>query len=385
MKRDNIAGILQEVIHIRHRLHQTPEIGLLELDTSAYIAGQLEAWGFKVQKGFAKTGFVASLKRGNSTKAIAFRADIDGLPIVEKTGLVYASRNSGAMHACGHDGHSAMLLGAAYVLAHHGIFDGQINFIFQPAEENAGGAKLMIEDGLFDHYPSDLLIALHNMPGMRAGSFATRVGPMMASIDVVTITIHGVGGHGAQPEEAVDPIVVGSSIVMALQSVVSRNVSPHAPSVITVGQFHAGTASNIIPSTATLDVSMRAVDPETRDLLRNKVEQVARAQAHSFGASASFEWQVGYPPTINGEDAVKLVEQVVTGTFGSHQFEFRSEPMMASEDCSFLLEKVPGAFVFIGNGESSSLHSDTYDFNDDILENGIRFFCAMAEAYLEAR
>jgi hippurate hydrolase len=382
MNHADIRSIIPQLTDIRRQLHQIPEIGLSETETSAYIASILESWGYKVERGLAATGLVAVLKRGTGNKAIAFRADFDALPILEETGLSYSSRNPGTMHACGHDGHSTMLLGAAYALAKSGHMDGRVNFIFQPAEENFGGAKLMIEDGLFERFPSDILFALHNMPGQRAGTFATRPGPMMASIDVVTVTITGAGGHGAQPEETVDPVVVGSSVVMALQTLVSRNISPHTPGVLTVGEFHAGTASNIIPDTARLEISMRSLDPITRETLRRRVEQIVRAQAESYGATASLSWQVGYPPTINNPAASEMVQQVVTRAFGAANFEMRSVPLMGSEDCSFMLEKVPGAFVFIGNGESSALHTSTYNFNDDIIENGVAFFCEMAEAYL---
>jgi hippurate hydrolase len=382
MDQADIRSIIPQLTEIRHHLHQIPEIGLSETETSAYIAGMLEAWGYEVERGLATTGLVATLKRGAGNKAIAFRADFDALPIVEETGLPYSSRNPGTMHACGHDGHSTMLLGAAYALAKSGRVDGRVNFIFQPAEENLGGAKLMIEDGLFERFPSDVLFALHNLPGQKAGTFATRPGPMMASIDVVTVTISGAGGHGAQPEETIDPIVVGSSVVMSLQTLISRNLSPHAPGVLTVGEFHAGTASNIIPDTARLEISMRALDPLTRDMLRRRVEQIVRAQAESYGATACFSWQVGYPPTINDPAAVAMVQQVVTRAFGAENFEIRSVPLMGSEDCSFMLDKVPGAFVFIGNGESSALHTSTYNFNDEIIGNGVAFFCEMAEAYL---
>lgn len=380
-----IRDFLPELVKIRRHLHSIPEIGLSEFKTSDFIAGLLESWGYEVERGFATTGLVATLRRGSGNKAIAFRADMDALPIAEETDLPYASQHEGVMHACGHDGHSAMLLGAAYALAHSGTFDGRVNLIFQPAEENFGGAKLMIEDGLFERYPSDLLFALHNMPGLEAGRFSTRPGPIMASIDAVTVSITGKGGHGAQPEETIDPVVAASSVVMALQSLISRNASPHAPSVLTVGQFHAGTACNIIPDTATLDISMRAIDPDTRAMLRKRTEDIVRAQAQSFGAEASFDWQVGYPPTINDADAVSFVEATLKATLGADAFDIELKPMMGSEDCAFFLEKMPGAYVFIGNGQSSALHTSTYDFNDAILENGAVFFCVLAEKYLDGR
>ncbi|MFT3998764.1 MAG: M20 aminoacylase family protein [Rhizobium sp.] len=378
----DFQGFLPELVEIRHQLHQMPEIGLSEFKTSDFIAGQLEKWGFEITRGLARTGIVATLRAGNGNRAIGFRADFDALPMQEETNLPYASRHPGAMHACGHDGHTSMLLGAAWALSRDKSFSGTVHFIFQPAEENFGGGKLMIEDGLFERFACDQVFALHNWPGIPAGTFATRAGPIAASIDVVTVTVKGKGGHGAQPELTVDPVVVGSSIVMALQTLVSRNISPHQPAVVTVGAFLSGSASNIIPDAAVLEISMRAMNPKVREEIRERVEQIATLQARSYGADISFDWQVGYPATINDGQAVEAARSVIAQRFGEDALVDLDLPLMGSEDFSFLLERVPGAYVLIGNGDSAGLHTTTYDFNDDILERGAMYFYHLAKEQL---
>ena len=378
----DFQGFLPELVGIRHHLHQIPEIGLSEFKTSDFIAAQLQKWGFEITRGLATTGIVATLRAGNSNRAIGFRADFDALPMHEETNLPYASQHPGAMHACGHDGHTSMLLGAAWALSQDKSFSGTVHFIFQPAEENFGGGKLMIDDGLFERFPCERVFALHNWPGIPAGTFATRAGPVAASIDVVTLTVKGKGGHGAQPEMTVDPVVVGSSIVMALQTLVSRNISPHQPSVVTVGAFLSGSASNIIPDTAVLEISMRAMNPKVREEIRERVEQIATFQAKSYGADVSFDWQVGYPATINDANAVDAAKSTIKRHFGEDSFAELDLPLMGSEDFSFLLERVPGAYVLIGNGDSSGLHTTTYNFNDDILERGAMYFYHLARDQL---
>ncbi|KOF19452.1 amidohydrolase [Ensifer adhaerens] len=382
MRDATLAEFLPELVNIRHKLHEMPEIGLSEVKTSEFVAGLLQSWGFEVTRGLATTGMVATLKRGNSNRSIGFRADMDALPMQEETGLAYQSKHPGAMHACGHDGHTSMLLGAAWLLSQDESFNGAVHLIFQPAEENFGGGKLMIEDGLFKRFPCERVFALHNWPGLQAGTFSTRAGAVAASIDVLTLTIKGKGGHGAQPELTVDPVVVGSSIVMALQTLVSRNVSPHQPSVVTVGSFQSGSASNIIPDTAVLEISMRATDPVVRKQLQERVEQIAQFQAQSFNVDVTFGWQVGYPATINNADAVGEARAVIIEKFGEESFVELAQPLMGSEDFSFLLEEVPGAYVLIGNGDSSGLHTTRYDFNDDILERGAMYFYHLARSAL---
>lgn len=382
MGKFDFNAFLPELINIRHQLHMMPEIGLSEFKTSEFIAQYLTKWGFEVTRGLGQTGVVGSLKRGNSNRSVGFRADFDALPILEETGLPYASQNNGVMHACGHDGHTAMLLGAAYALSHDENFNGAVHLIFQPAEENFGGAKMMIKDGLFERFPCEQVFAIHNMPGLATGVFSAKAGAMAASIDVLQLTVKGSGGHGAMPELTVDPVVVASSIVMALQTLVSRNISPHQPAVVTVGSFQSGSACNIIPDTAVLELSMRAMSPSVRTALRERVEEIAQYQAKSYQADVQFDWAVGYPATINNAQAFEQVRDVVVAGFGEDAFEELDVPMMGSEDFSFMLEAVPGAYIFLGNGDSSGLHTSRYDFNDEILERGASFFHQMAKSSL---
>ncbi|MCV9999309.1 M20 family metallopeptidase [Pararhizobium sp. YC-54] len=375
----DFSPIREKLVEFRRHLHSIPEIGLSEIKTPAFIAEQLESWGYTVHRKIATTGLVASLERGRPRKAIGFRADFDALPITEETGLPYASQHPGTMHACGHDGHTTMLLGAAWALAQDRAFKGTVHFIFQPAEENLGGAKLMIDDGLFARFPCQRIFALHNLPGLEVGQFASRAGAIAASIDVVTIVVKGRGGHGALPETTIDPVVVGSSIVMALQTLVSRNVSPHERSVVTVGSFRAGSAANIIPDVAVLNVSMRTTNADVRAELQRRIEDVATFQARSFKAEVGFTWEVGYPATINAAAEVDRAAASISRHFGSDAFTRLDAPMMFSEDFSFMLERVPGAYILIGNGDSSGLHSATYDFNDGILERGAALFYHLAK------
>lgn len=374
-------AFLPELVDIRRRLHQMPETGYEERQTSAFVADLMEGWGLTVTRGLAATGFVATLDRGSGDRAIGLRADMDGLPIVEETGAVYASRTPGMMHACGHDGHTTMLIGAAFRLLHDDDFRGKVHFIFQPAEETAGGAARMIEEGLFERFPCDAVFALHNYPGLAAGRFSVRTGAMMAAIDAATLTVRGRGGHGARPEDTVDPVVAAASIVMALQTAVSRNVPPQEAGVITVGAFHAGSACNVIPDEAVLEISLRATDPDVRARLCRRFEDICRFQAESFGAEVRIDWQVGYPVTMNDAAAVGLAAEVIRDTFGDDAFEPLDRPMMGSEDFAFMLEKVKGAYLFLGNGDSAGLHNSRYDFNDKLLERGPIFLHALARRF----
>ncbi|SCM74299.1 Hippurate hydrolase [uncultured Pleomorphomonas sp.] len=374
-------AFLPELVDIRHRLHQMPETGYEERQTSAFVADLLSGWGLEVTRDLAATGLVATLDRGGDGRAIGLRADMGGLPIVEETGAAYASRTPGMMHACGHDGHTTMLIGAAFRLLHDDDFRGRVHFIFQPAEETAGGAARMIGDGLFERFPCDAVFALHNYPGLATGRFSARPGAMMAAIDAATLTVRGAGGHGARPEDTVDPVVAAASIVMALQTAVSRNVPPQEAGVITVGAFHAGSACNVIPDEAVLEVSLRATDPAVRTRLCRRFEEIVRLQAASFGAEARIDWQVGYPVTMNDAAAVDLAAAVIRDTFGDDAFEPLDRPMMGSEDFAFMLEKVKGAYLFLGNGDSAGLHSSRYDFNDALLERGPAFLHALARRF----
>ncbi|WP_370673898.1 M20 aminoacylase family protein [Pleomorphomonas sp. PLEO] len=375
------GAFLPELVAIRRRLHQMPETGYEERQTSAFVADLLSGWGLSVTRDIAATGVVATLDRGGDGRAIGLRADMDGLLVLEETGVPYASRTPGMMHACGHDGHTTMLIGAAFRLLNDTDFRGKVRFIFQPAEETAGGAARMIEEGLFERFPCDAVFALHNYPGLAAGRFSARPGAMMAAIDAATLTVRGAGGHGARPEDTVDPVVAAASIVMALQTAVSRNVPPQEAGVITVGAFHAGSACNVIPDEAVLEVSLRATDPAVRTRLCRRFEEISRAQAASFGAEAHIAWQVGYPVTMNDAASVDLAADVIRDTFGNDAFEPLDRPMMGSEDFAFMLEKVRGAYLFLGNGDSAGLHSSRYDFNDALLDRGPAFLHALARRF----
>lgn len=378
-------NVMAEVLATRHHLHRFPEIGLSEFKTSDYVAEKLTALGYEVTRGLAKTGVVATLRNGSSERSIGIRADFDALPILEETGLPYASEIPGVMHACGHDGHTAMLLGAAKILAERRNFDGVIHLIFQPAEENFGGARIMIEDGLFDRFPCDAVFALHNDPDIPFGHFALREGPIMAAVDECKITVNGRGGHGAEPQSTADPIVCGASIVMALQTIVSRNIHPLDPTVITVGGFHAGAASNVIPERAEMVLSIRSFDPDVRDQLERRIRAVAEGQAASYGMGVTIDYQRGYDPTINHKDETDFVRDLAVSFAGQDKVYDLPRPMMGSEDFAYMLAKRPGTYFFLGTQRTPDdppLHHPRYDFNDDILPVGTTFWVELAERYL---
>lgn len=367
-----------DLVDIRRTLHAIPEIGCEEEKTVKYLTQLLQNLGLKVTTGIAGTGIVATLQRGNHPFRLGLRAEMDALPMEEKSGLTYGSSHPGYMHGCGHDGHMAMLIGAAEEMAGNPEFEGTVHFIFQPAEENLGGAALMIKEGLFERFPCDMVFGLHNMPGIPVGTISGKGGSMMASIDAAEVSIKGKGGHGAQPEQTVDPILMGASLVSALQSVVSRNVNPAKPSVVTVGSFHSGSSCNIIPDLATLEISLRATDPESQKHIIQRVEELCTSIVKGFGGSSEIEWMPGYPVTVNHEKPFDIARKVVEETFGETSMELMQTPMMASEDFSFMLEQIPGAFLFIGNGDSASLHNTSYDFNDLAIPYGVKFYVALA-------
>ncbi len=382
------SNYMADVLATRHHLHQYPEIGLSEFDTSDYVAKQLEALGYEVHRGLAKTGVVATLRNGTSTKSIGIRADFDALPILEETGAAYASKNPGVMHACGHDGHTAMLLGAARILAERRNFDGVIHLIFQPAEENFGGAKIMMDDGLFEKFPCDAVFALHNDPTIPFGKFALREGPIMAAVDECVITVNGRGGHGAEPQDTADPIVCGASIIMALQTVVSRNIHPIDPSVITVGAFHAGAASNVIPERAEMKLSIRSFDPKVRDQLEERIRTIAEGQAASYGMSVTLDYQRGYNATINHKGETDFIRALAIDFAGADKVYDMDRPTMGSEDFAYMLEERPGCYFFLGTQRTPNdppLHHPRYDFNDDILPVGTSFWVELTEKWLAAK
>lgn len=381
----SLLNAMPELVAIRHDLHAHPELGLKEYRTSDLIARELESLGYTVTRGLAKTGVVATLTNGTSRKSIGIRADIDALPIFEETGLPYASRTAGLMHACGHDGHTTMLLGAARAIAERRNFDGTIHLIFQPAEENFGGARIMMEEGLFQKFPCDAVFALHNEPGLPFGQFAFRDGPIMAAVDEARITIHGTGGHGAEPQETADPIVCGASMIMAMQTIVSRNIHPIDPTVITIGSFHGGSASNIIPERAEMVVGIRSFDPKVRDELERRIHLIATHQAESFGMRASVAYERSYDATINHTAETDFARALAVRFAGENKVTDLARPFMGSEDFAFMLKEVPGTYFFLGGKTGDGdrpLHHPGYNFNDDLLPIGAAFWTELAESWL---
>jgi len=374
-----------ELKAIRRTLHRIPEIGFEEHRTAAFIAERLEAMGYTVVGGIAKTGVVGTLRNGSAQRAIGLRADMDGLPITEQTGRPYASEHPGRLHACGHDGHMAMLLGAAAAIAARRQFDGSVHLIFQPAEENFGGAQTMVAAGLFERFPCDAVFALHNAPELPLGQIALRAGPIMAAVDEARIIVHGRGGHGAEPQRTADPIVAGASIVMALQTIVARNIQAFEPAVITVGAFHGGTASNIIPETVELVVGIRSFDPGTRDYLQQRITEVARHQAQSYGMNASVDYRRSYDATVNHEAETDFVRTQAERFVGAENVIDLAQPNMGSEDFTYMLQACPGCYFFIGtrsSPEDRPLHHPAFDFNDAALPVGAGFWTHLTEAFL---
>lgn len=379
-----LSAFLPEIVALRHDLHIHPELSFQERRTSGLVADYLREWGYAVTTGIGGYGVVGTLKRGDSSKSLGIRADMDALPIHEETGLDYASTTAGVMHACGHDGHTAILLAAARFLAHEGVFNGTLHLIFQPAEEVGAGAKRMIDDGLFERFPCDAVYGLHNWPGVPTGKFGFVEGPAMASVDRAKITVNGRGGHGAEPHRSVDPVVAASSIVLALQTVVSRNVDPLDMGVVTVASIHGGKANNVIPASVELGLTTRSFSQSVREELRRRVEAIAHAQAESYGAVADVNYQWGFPALINHKRETSFIRQVAEATFATGTVIEDFRPRTASEDFAYMLEERPGSYVFVGNGDSAGLHSPDYNFNDEILLPAALLWVRLTEAALDS-
>ncbi|RKR46188.1 M20 aminoacylase family protein [Paraburkholderia sp. BL17N1] len=380
-----IAELEDEMIALRRQIHAHPELAYEEFATGDLVAERLQEWGYTVHRGLGQTGVVGQLKVGNGARKLGLRADMDALPIHETTGLPYASKLPGKMHACGHDGHTAMLLAAAKHLAQEKCFNGTLNLIFQPAEEGLAGAKKMLEDGLFDKFPCDAVFAMHNMPGYPTGKFGFLPGSFMASSDTVIIKVTGRGGHGAVPHKAVDPVVVCAQIVLALQSIVSRNIAPLDMAIITVGAIHAGEAPNVIPETAEMRLSVRALKPEVRDYLQERITAVACAQAAVFGAQAHVDYQRRYPVLVNDMAMTGLARQVALDWLGDDGLIADMQPLTGSEDFAFLLERCAGSYLIIGNGDGEGgcmVHNPGYDFNDACLATGAAYWVRLAQTFL---
>jgi len=376
-----------EFAAIRRNIHQHPELGYEERRTSDIVARLLGEWGYDVHRGYGITGLVGVLKKGTGSRRIGIRADMDALPIRETTQLPYASKHDNVMHACGHDGHTTMLLAAAKYLAEKGEFSGTLNLIFQPAEESLGGAKKMMDDGLFEQHPCDAIFGMHNAPGFPQGKLLPRDGASMSSSDYVTITITGVGGHGAHPHMAKDPIVATASIIMALQTIVSREVNPSHLAVITIGAVNAGHISNVIPQSAVLQLSVRALDADVRALLERRIKALVNAQAESFGVQADIAYERGYPVSVNTPDETGFARRAAIELNGAENVVEQTPARLGSEDFAYMLEEVPGCYLFIGNGAGDqhgacAVHNPNYDFNDCNLVDGGAYWAYLVERYL---
>lgn len=384
----------------RHAIHQHPELGFEEHDTSALVAAQLSAWGYEVHTEIATTGVVGVLRIGDgSGPKLGLRADMDALPIQEQTGLPWESKVPGKMHGCGHDGHTAMLLGAAQALAERARAgqlrgNGTLVLIFQPAEElgGGGGARRMLEERLFERFPCDVIFGMHNMPGIPVGEVHVRPGAFMASSDKVLIRFVGLGGHGGLPHKAIDPTLPAAATVLGLQTIVGRNINPNLAAVISVGRIQAGSAYNIIAGSAEIELSVRALDPGVRDIVEQRIHELAEFQARAYGCTSEIRYERGYPVLINATAPTAFAVDVARKLFGNEHVESNAQPLTGSEDFAFLLEQVPGCYVLVGNGDNGHadgkwaggcmVHNPHYDFNDACLAVGARLWVGLAEQYL---
>lgn len=384
-----IQASTEEMVGLRRRIHANPELGYEEFQTSDLVAERLARWGYSVHRGLGGTGVVGTLKVGDGARRLGLRADMDALPMTETTNLSWASRKPGAMHACGHDGHTATLLAAAQLLGVTKAFNGTLNLIFQPAEEGLMGAKKMVEEGLFERFPCDMVYAYHNEPGFPAGQFGFLPGVIYSSSDTAVITIEGKGGHGAMPHTTVDPIMVAAHLILALQTLVSREVDPNDMAVVTVGAMSAGKAPNVIPTSAELKLSIRARKPEVRAFLRDRIIAMAQAQAAVHGASATVDYQWKMPPCVNDDAATAFARQVAVESMGEKALIPDMAPLQASDDFAFMLNAVPGSYFIVGNGDGKPgsgpgcmVHNTGYDFNDEILPSTASYWVALVQAYL---
>ncbi len=373
-----------ELLTIRHQLHQHPELSYQEKATSELVAGLLSQWGYQVTRGIGGEGLVGTLRQGTSKASIGLRADMDALPIQEENTFSHRSQHAGVMHACGHDGHTTMLLGAARQLARTRQFNGTVNLVFQPAEEAGfdSGAQRMLRDGLFERFPCDAIFGLHNHPGLPVGKLGFRSGPFMAACDTVVITIRGTGGHAARPHLSVDPVVIAGSLIMALQTVVSRNIDPAQTAVVTIGVVQAGHVANVIPETARLELSVRSFDQSVRAQLRTRIESLVSQQVASFGASVDINYIEGYPVVVNTDTETQFAAQVARELFGDEQVVEPFDRIAGSEDFAYFLQARPGCFFRLGNGATPMVHNAKYDFNDESLLIGAAYWTRLVERYL---
>ena len=385
---NSINQMFEEMKAWRQELHSIPEIGLEEYETSKYIKSKLSEFNIEFKDGYANTGIVARVKgsRGESDKSIGLRADFDALPMPEKNQFEYKSTNEGMMHACGHDGHTSMLLGAAKYLSENNDFDGSVYFIFQPGEEGFAGGQKMIQDGMFDDFKIDEVYALHNWPELPIGSIGVNNGPMMAAVDEFDIVVKGRGGHAAIPQLAIDPVVIASQIVLAAQTIVSRSTDPVDKALISITKINGGTAYNVIDDSVKLGGTVRTFKPETRSFYEKKLKEISSGIAKANGAEAEVDFHLTnkYPPTINSKKESEFAANVAKKVFGDSQVDTDIDPSMGGEDFSYLLEKKPGAYLYIGQGDDNHkahLHTTKYDFNDNLLPVGVNYWVELVKEF----
>ncbi|MCH2394108.1 M20 aminoacylase family protein [Oceanibaculum sp.] len=383
---NRIADFQDEMTAWRHHIHTHPETAFEEHKTSAFVAEKLESFGIEVHRGLAGTGIVGKLTGGNgSGRAIGLRADMDALDVHEKNDFDHKSQHEGKMHACGHDGHTTMLLGAAKYLSETKNFDGTVYFIFQPAEENEGGGRVMVEDGLFEKFPVEQVYGMHNWPGLDVGKMAVRTGPMMASFDIFEITVKGKGAHGAMPHMGVDSVVTASQIVNALQTIASRNTHPLDAVVVSVTQIHGGDAYNVLPDEVVLRGTTRSFRPEVQDSIEPAMRRIVDGICQTMGATATVKYERRYPPTINTAPETEIAARVAAQVVGDGNVHDDLMPSMGSEDFAFMLQQKPGSYVWIGNGSTEGgcmLHNPHYDFNDGVLPIGASYWAKLVETTL---
>ena len=380
-----IAKLKKDMTAWRRDLHKHPELGFDTVRTSDVVAEKLERFGIAVHRGLAKTGVVDTLKAGGSKRTIGLRADMDALPLKEKNTFAHRSKHDGRMHACGHDGHTAMLLGAAKYLADTRAFDGTVNFIFQPAEEGGGGGRVMVEEGLFKKFPCEGIYGMHNWPGMEAGTMGVRTGAMLASADFFGVTVHGQGGHGAMPHRANDPVVIGAEMVSALQTIASRSADPLEAVVVSVTQFHAGSAGNIIPDEAKLSGTCRTLSDTSRDLVERRLREIVGGIAAAHGAKADIRYHRGYPVLVNTGAETDKARKAASRIVGEDNVAIDPPPEMGAEDFAYMLKARPGSYVWLGNGGADGncmLHNPHYDFNDEVAPIGASYWAALVEQEL---
>ena len=377
-----------ELTDWRRHIHAHPELAFEETQTAAFVAEKLRSFGIDVVEGIAGTGVVGTLQRGGGNRSIGLRADLDALPIVEANDFEHRSTQPGVMHACGHDGHTTMLLGAAAYLAASDTFSGTVHFIFQPAEENEGGARAMVEAGLFEQFPMEAVYGMHNIPGIPVGEFAVKPGPMMAAFDIFDITVRGRGGHAAIPQQTVDPVLIGTKIVEALQTLVAREINPQEPAVLSVTQFHGGDAYNVIPDQVSISGCTRCFSTRVQAQFEQSIERVACGIASGFGAEIEFSYERRYPPTVNSPTETQSAAEAAIAVSGATAVNRAPKPSMGSEDFAYMLQEKPGCYIWIGNGDgegSCMIHNPGYDFNDEILPIGASYWSALVAQLLPKR